>query len=468
MIKAPKGQRVTLLILFLLSTLPLFSNIAQRPHTQTETTPTTDSLIIKPLIGITSMQWDTLPGTVSLMSRQQTTLQNFMLLKSSSHDTKTNWQTYANEHNHSYSLKFQAPHYPVIEPNGKYLQENYLPQNNPTRLYNYQNTQENQNLSRSIIEKINDSLMVYNPSLVRWDWKKIPAPHRIVLDGVLLDKKAAQEAFRVTYVEPPRKVAKPRLEKKRWNYGGSEALQLSEAFFDNWVKGGENSISVLSDLRVNANYKHNKIEWDNKLLHKLGIISQQEQRTRINDDVIQMTSKLGVNASKKWYYSALLDFKTQFFYGRDAKDYSKILSGFMSPGYQTFAIGMDYKRSKDFTVLISPLTSKVTYVLDTVNVDPGRYNIPEGQRSDAKTGLSVTSAITAKVSHELTITSNLDYFYSYLDDEGKSQLEWEVILNMRINKYLSARLIPHIRYYQNESENVQFKQNLTIAFNYTF
>ena len=288
------------------------------------------------------------------------------------------------------------------------------------------------------------------------------------MDGGLLDKKAAQNDVRASYLESPRKVIKPREEIKTWVYTGNEALQMTEAYFDNWVKGGENSISLLSDLRVSANYKRKKMEWDNKLLHKLGIISQQDQRMRINDDVIQLTSKLGMNASKKWYYSVMYDFKTQFFYGRDKNDYEKILSGFMSPGYQTFAIGMDYKRSKDFTILISPLTSKITFVMDTVHVDPSRYNIPDGQKSDAQTGASVTSAITTKLMPELTLTSNLDYFYSYLDDEGKSQFEWEIILNMRINKYLSTRLIPHVRYYQNESEDFQFKQNLTIAFNYTF
>lgn len=378
------------------------------------------------------------------------------------------WNYTSFEKTHTFSLKFQLPKYGEVTYTPLYLPNNILPTPNHQRFYQYSTSKNNSAAERSTIENLNDSLVIYAPQLVAYDWNQIPSPHRSVVDGIMLNNKAAKGIIQNIYLEAPRKAMKIRAETKKWTYGGNEVVQLSQAFFENWVKGGEQSVALLSDLRVNANYKHKKLEWDNKVLHKLGIISQEDQRTRINDDVIQMTSKLGMNASKKWYYSTMLDFKTQFFYGRDAKEYDRILSGFMSPGYQTFAIGMDYKPKKNFSILISPLTSKITYVLDTVNVDASRYNIPEGKRTDAQTGASLTSNIIHKISPVFTLTSNFDYFYSYLDDEAKSQLEWEIIFDMRINKYLSTRLVPHMRYFQNESEKIQFRQNLTIAFNYTF
>ncbi len=413
-------------------------------------------------------QWNDLIDVARLNQQLAQEINNYEFLCFIRSQSLRKWSYTPSEKIHTFYLKFQIPKYGELTYSPSYIQNKMLSTTNDKRFSQYSTNENSEAVNRSIIESMNDSLVIYAPQLVTYDWNQIPSPHRSVVDGILLNNKAAKGVIKSSYLEAPRKAMKIRAETKKWTYGGTEVVQLSQSFFENWVKGGEKSVALLSDLRVSANYKYKKMEWDNKVLHKLGIISQEDQRTRINDDVIQLTSKLGMNASKKWYYSTMLDFKTQFFYGRDAKDYDQILSGFMSPGYQTFAIGMDYKPRKNFSILISPLTSKITYVLDTMHVDASRYNIPEGKRTDAQTGASVTSNITHKISPVLTLTSNFDYFYSYLDDEAKTQLEWEIILDMRINKYLSTRLIPHMRYFQNESEKIQFKQNLTIAFNYTF
>lgn len=370
---------------------------------------------------------------------------------------------------HALSLKYRTPNYGQIRYNPVYLSANYLPNTNTSRLYGTKQLELNSfnAPAPALLEKASNQLIFKNPSLVRHQWDKIPSPHRFVMEGVLLDKKAAQEAFQIATLDVNRKLEKPKVTKPKWTYTGVEALQLSQTYFSNWVKGGQNSVTLLSDLRATANYKQGKVEWDNKGIHKVGILNSQGERSRIVDDLIQISSKAGLNASKKWYYSTLFDFKSQFFYGRDKKDWNKILSGFMSPAYLTFAVGMDYK-TKDFTLMLSPITSKTTLVLDTINVPKSRYNIPDGKRSYSQTGASLNSSFKKKINTEFSLTSNFDLFYGYMAGQPQTQMDWELIFDMRINKYLSTRLNPTFRFYDSESSKLQWKENFSVVFSYKF
>jgi len=265
-----------------------------------------------------------------------------------------------------------------------------------------------------------------------------------------------------------------KLQKKKtpWMYEGAENIQLSQIYLSNWVKGGESSISVLSDLRIKAIYKMEKYTWENFAIHQIGFVNQQNSKMRINDDLFELNSKFGLNASEKWYYSGFTNFKTQFFngYTSDDKDKENPISAFMSPAYWTFAVGMDFKLKKhSFSLMISPLTSKLTIVLDTSKVDQTRYGVPEGKKVEALNGGSIVNSFKWKINEDFLLNSNLSAFYQYFarsDEKKQVQFEWEMILNMRINVWLSTRLLTHLRYYTNESDKMQVKENLSLSFVY--
>jgi len=55
-------------------------------------------------------------------------------------------------------------------------------------------------------------------------------------------------------------------------------------------------------------------------------------------------------------------------------------SGFLSPAYVIFSLGMNYKPNNNFTVMLSPLTSKTTMVVKAKDVDETKYGIKKGER----------------------------------------------------------------------------------------
>ena len=325
------------------------------------------------------------------------------------------------------------------------------------------------------LKSVAQQFLIDHPAMVDLNWNDIPDPPRIRKDGFLRKRSASEGIYKLlpkTEYDTRPSLEKVTVEKGPWTFEGSEHVQLSQAHIANWVKGGESSVSLSSDLRAKAIYKKNKNEWESYIIHKVGVLSTDDEKGRINDDLIELNSKYGLSASKKWYYSFLFNFKTQFFdsYEANDKEHEKLpVSGFMVPAYFTFALGMDFKEGKKFTMLLSPITSKVTMVRDTVEYNASKY-ISGDKKVDMLNGLSVVSNFQQQISREIKITSKLDAFYEYLSgsDDRQVQVNWEVILDMRINRFLSTRLLTDVKYFTNESKKVQFKENFNIAFRYNF
>jgi len=377
----------------------------------------------------------------------------------------------------SLSLIFKMPEYKPIEfkptPFMKTNLEKYKALMNSTAISDSLGKKFKDGYS---IQKAVEKAAIYDPKYVEFNWDDIPEPHKFVDRGYLTTKKSEEDLLRLLQTrsdyDTKRQIKKLQKIKTPWVYEGIENVQLSQVYLSNWIKGGESSISVLSDLRIKAIYKVDKYTWENYGIHKIGFVGQQESKTRINDDLIELNSKFGLNASEKWYYSAFSNFKTQFFNGYASGDKEKEdpISAFFSPAYWTFAVGMDFKAKKhDFSLMISPLTSKLTMVLDTGKVDQTRYGVSHGRKVEALNGGSIVNSFRWKINEDFLLNSNLSAFYQYFakNNETKEvQFEWETILNMRINVWLSTRILAHLRYYSNESEKLQVKENLSLSFVY--
>jgi hypothetical protein len=62
----------------------------------------------------------------------------------------------------------------------------------------------------------------------------------------------------------------------------------------------------------------------------------------------------------------------------------------------------------------------------------------------------------------------MNVFYDYFEKEDKVQADWDMILDMRINVFLSARIVNNFRYYENESMKLQVRESMSISFRYNF
>ncbi len=263
---------------------------------------------------------------------------------------------------------------------------------------------------------------------------------------------------------------------KFWTYKGDGFLQFMQNYVsDNWYKGGESNYSMVGAITLEANYDNkNKWKWDNKLELKLGF-----QRTKTdsvhkfksNEDLIRYTGKVGLEATKKWYYTLQLLAYTQFTRGLKSNDL-KTYSDFMSPFNLNVGLGMDYKveafdKKLTGTVNLSPIAVNYRYV-GRLDLGPS-YGLKEGKHSLLDVGSQVTADLEWKISEVLKWKTRFYAFTSY----KRTEIEWENTFALQVSKYISANLFLYPRFDDAGSRDAdlgywQFKEYSSIGFNYTF
>lgn len=283
------------------------------------------------------------------------------------------------------------------------------------------------------------------------------------------------------------KITKP----SPWSIGGNGLLHFSQGYQSYWVEGGENSIATLSGLGLFANYKKKLVTWDNLINFKYGQLKTGDNDFRKNEDKLEVNTKFGHVAFKNFYYSFLAELKTQLFKGYEytSDTTSIVVSNFMTPGYVLVAVGIDYKPTKKLSVLLSPLTSKTTFVLDTVNVDPEKFGLEEEKLTKKEVGAYFKAFHQIDITKNIQLVNKLDLFSNYLLNPERIDVNWEVNLVLKINKYISTNITTHLIYdddidipvYNDDNspklnengdqittKHVQFKEVLSVGFSYKF
>ncbi|MBI9069778.1 MAG: DUF3078 domain-containing protein [Salinivirgaceae bacterium] len=245
--------------------------------------------------------------------------------------------------------------------------------------------------------------------------------------------------------------------KQRWILGGNSNVDMSQIALHQWAKGGESSISLLSGLELYAKYKGDKYFWDNIASFSYGFIRQGEYKDtsiqlRTNEDKINLNSKYGRKVFGNYSVTIMGDFKSQFSKAYEWEGNIKLdkqISEFMSPGYLTFAFGLDYKPNKNTTLFLSPLTSKSTYVLiDSLSIKE-KFGVDIDKKVRHEMGAIFKASYKMKIWDEIIMQNKLELFSSYLENPENVDLDWEFKLILPVNDFIRASISTNILYDDN-------------------
>ncbi len=236
-----------------------------------------------------------------------------------------------------------------------------------------------------------------------------------------------------------------------WTLGGDGNVGFTQTYLSNWKKGGSSAMSILFVARMYANYSLDKIRWENSAEFRNGWVKlpgEGEEKNPIqkNDDKLKLTSRFGLSAIKKWYYSTEVDFETQFFNGYKYPNTDDPISAFMAPARLMFKVGLDYKPSKDFSLFVSPLTSKTVLVNDTMKIDQTNFGIPRGSRAHWEPGLHTDLKFKTDIASNINFETKYRMFINYLEPRDRFEMEWENLVSVQLNDFISLRAMFHTIY----------------------
>ena len=264
----------------------------------------------------------------------------------------------------------------------------------------------------------------------------------------------------------------PLVKDTSWKSGGLIAVNFSQVNLSQWSAGGENTMSLNSSINLYSNYLKGKNDWQNTLDFGYAFLKTATGGVKKSDDRIEFTSKYGRKFSKNWLYSGLVNFKSQFAPGYLYPNDSTIISNFMSPGFLTVSVGFTYKPVDYFEVFISPAAGKFTFVTSKSLSDMGAYGVDPGKSVRSEFGAYLNMKFKKELMTNVTLTSNLELFNNYTDENKQNAKNIDVnfnnTLNLKVNKYITASVNVQLVYDANIVERTQFKELIGVGFGYKF
>ncbi|WP_246200148.1 DUF3078 domain-containing protein [Maribacter luteus] len=284
-----------------------------------------------------------------------------------------------------------------------------------------------------------------------------------------------------------------------WTKMNRLGINFSEVAFVNWNAGGQNAVSGLGNLRFERNYKFRYIQWDNYLELRYGLNAQEERKLRKTDDALKIGSTFGYRRDTitNWYYSVKATFNTQFSNGYKYPNRDNPISRFMSPGYFFLGAGTSYiTENQKFNLYISPLTQKATFVLDQELANNGAFGVEKavldddgnvitpGENSFIELGFLITNKWDTNIAKNVSLKHDLSLYSDYLNSFGNIDVDWELNLNLKVNKSIITNIGTHLIYDDDilfdrlvdadgaetyaGRPKIQFKQSLGVGITYEF
>ena len=264
--------------------------------------------------------------------------------------------------------------------------------------------------------------------------------------------------------------------KEGWTKKGNVSFLFNQSAFSNWLAGGENNISGTLGLNYDFNYKRENITWDNKIIGSYGLVrTKNAEFAKKTDDRLELNSLYGRKASGNWFYSGFVNFKTQFTtgyeYGTDAngKEIRTSYTNFFSPAYLTFGPGMLWKKSDNLKVNLAPATSKMVFVdKDRTLPDAKYFGVDEGKNLRYELGFYASGYYKFNIMENVSVENILNLYANYLEDPQNVDLDYQLNVVMKINKYLSTNVAFQTIYDDNAYKGFQIRQVFGVGVNFGF
>tara|TARA_Y100000814_G_C12350122_1_gene406722 strand:- start:1157 stop:2044 length:888 start_codon:yes stop_codon:yes gene_type:complete len=259
---------------------------------------------------------------------------------------------------------------------------------------------------------------------------------------------------------------------------GKITTLLNQSQYSNWIAGGINNLSLTLLLDYDYILKKGDLEWINRLDGAYGLVKNQDESIKKNEDRLELYSLLALKNKGRWSYSALFNLKSQWSNGYEYSINSigvqdrSLTTKFLSPAYSQIGVGMFYKKDDNFWfnyALLSARYIRVNPVFTESLLDGENYfGVEKGKTGRFEAGGIISAYFKKEIMKNMILENKLNLFQNYLEDPLNVDIDYTFNLELTINKFFSTNLLLQILYDDNALPEIQLKEVFGVSFNINF
>jgi len=264
-------------------------------------------------------------------------------------------------------------------------------------------------------------------------------------------------------------VGESKLPQSNWETKLISQLNFSQASFDNWSSGGENSYSYQLNLNLDINYKSGKRTWTNYYKAELGASKNEGQTIRKNTDTQKFVSRFSYSLTEVFSAYSALNLESQLLPGYDYSDNKRYeISSLGRPGFVIFSLGAQFERSnwlklRGGAAFKHSVLNDLTKIFDDMDL---LMRIDKKKRTENSFGLELGADLNLAIQDNILYTSKLEVFNQGIfseDDLKNTDVNWDHVVTASINKFLNVNFNFRLLYDRDISPKRQLKQVLAIG-----
>ena len=208
-------------------------------------------------------------------------------------------------------------------------------------------------------------------------------------------------------------------------------------------------------------------------------------------------STSGYKAAETSSYSSNINIKSQFtprnnYHDADTNLGKEKISNFLAPAYTSLGLGMEYRPFDFLSFYLSPATARWIIVNDqeladkgAYGVDPAeyeyseydsvgvpipesKYKVKDGATSRFEFGAYFRMLFVKDIMKNVSLSTKLELFSNYFENPQNIDVNWDTMINMKINEWLSASFGLQMLYDNNTVSETQIKEYLSVGLMYKF
>lgn len=286
----------------------------------------------------------------------------------------------------------------------------------------------------------------------------------------------------------------PPVKQPNWMSWGRVSFIFNQSAFNaDWQGGGVTNVSGNLGISYDIQYKRKKLSWDTKLITDFGLSQVKDQRyIRKTTDRLELNSILGNQINQSfWNYSTIFNFRSQFISGYEffteeetgedgltrTVQRRRETSGSFSPSYFQLGLGFLWKKSKNFNFNIAPATTRLIKVSsnftdvdmsDPVAVEAYEpfFGVEANRTARWEVGASFRGYTKFEVAKNIQMENVLSLYSDYLADPENIDIDYNLNLFLKVNKYISGNFEFQAIYDDNTTKGFQIRQVIGLGFKY--